>query len=146
MTNAAAPDLSRGTIDMAVFFAAGRRLGLEARHVRSLTRVQDAGDRRRIEDALGLLPAGAPSGAPYSLQLKQTEAAFLVDGPVEFVSLPAMSIHPLPPLLAACTRLRGLRALAFMEGAGGSTLILLFDGEAVGSQFETGRCPGLVDE
>lgn len=132
MTGVDTSDPLREALDVVLFSAGGRRIGVEARHVRGLTRLPGAGSKPRIEDVLGLPPGDAPS-APSRLQFKRTDLEFLVDGPVEFVRLPAVSIRPLPSLLAACTRLSGLRALAFMDVAGKSTLVLLFDIEGVRS-------------
>lgn len=51
----------------------------------------------------------------------------LVDGPVELHALPASAIHALPPLFAARTRLRALRALAFDPLIHAQGPIFLFD-------------------
>jgi hypothetical protein len=51
----------------------------------------------------------------------------LVEGPVELLSLVFGAIHPLPPLLAARTQLRGLQALAQPFSHDDRKAILLFD-------------------
>jgi hypothetical protein len=77
-----------------------------------------------IEEMLGFPPQ--PNTTPrQQLLLKHSDSdkPILVGSPVDLVSLPVSSIHPLPPLLAARCRLNGLHALAFSDD---NTAILLF--------------------
>lgn len=58
------------------------------------------------------------------LQLGERSQTLRVDGPVELLRLPVAHIHPLPALLAASTRVCGLRALVLTDAPG---LLLLVD-------------------
>lgn len=70
------------------------------------------------------LQGGDDTARPAQLRLKPGWGGqtLIVDGPIELVELPARCIHPLPHAIAATTRLRGLRAIAF--DAAGLLLIL----------------------
>lgn len=112
------------TLDVVLFSAGGWRVGFEAGQVRACrpASADAAGDE--IEAMLGLSPS--PNSPPRQhLLLKHSDGdrQILVGSPVDLVSLPVSSIHPLPPLLAVRCRLNGLRALAFADD---KTAILLF--------------------
>jgi hypothetical protein len=86
--------------------------------------------------ALLNLPASAQAAVlPQWLGLqrpgKPCDQEILVEGPVELLRLPVSAIHPLPALLAARTRLPGLRALVLPDQANGSGLALLLDVEVL---------------
>ena len=121
-------------LDVVLFTAGGWRVGLEARQVRGSRPAPSATAAADVASLLGLPPVGETSPACQCLALKPLpqqrngDREIQVEGPVDLVSLPASVIHPLPALLAARTRLPGLRALAFpAEPAGVDRLILLFD-------------------
>ena len=121
------------TLDM-VFFSTGRwRVGIEAGWVRGARPASPADWAGNPARAAALLnfPAGFSSAkAPQWLSLKGfgQDHQILVEGPVELLRLALAAIHPLPPLLAARTRLRGLQALGLLPHAGPGELALLFDG------------------
>ncbi len=117
-------------LDVVLFSAAGWRVGFEARHVRGLIRSPDASLCGRIEPLLCLPTPEASGEAGFALRLRTLDVAVLVDGPVEFVSLPATAVHPVPPLLAARTAMRALTALGLRDGE--ATLLLLFDAARFG--------------
>lgn len=124
------PRTGPDTLDVVLFTAAGWRVGVEARHVRGLGHLAGVAGRP-IESILGLpvpdVASEAVPEAPYGLRLRGDDRDYRVAGPVEFVGLPVTAIHPLPGLVAASTRLRGLRALAEWDVPGQAGLILLFD-------------------
>ncbi|WP_306603451.1 hypothetical protein [Azonexus sp.] len=119
------------TLDVVVFSAGGWRLGFEARCVRGARPAGQSATNEQeghIAALLGLPPDNSPPTAAQWLDIKQIAAEdrkILVAGPVELQALPVASIHPLPPLLAARTRLNGLRALVLQEDI--DKIVLLFD-------------------
>ncbi len=122
------------TLDLVLFSAGGWRVGLEARWVGASRLAPAQATGCAIETLLGFAstapPASATPTAPRQyLQFKRPGGRqdVLVGSPVELVSWPASAIHPLPPLLAARTGLRGLRALALQANTGEQALVLLFD-------------------
>ena len=122
---------ARGAVDtlaVVLFTAGGCRVGLEAARVAELCQSSSAADIDDFEALFGLTPpAKAHQPPPQAMRLRETRTDILVRGPVELVQLPVARIHPLPPLLAARTGLRGLYALAILEDAGEYSLVLLFD-------------------
>jgi len=127
-----------GPLDMVLFSAGGWRVGFEARGVRGARPAPTGATTNEIEALLGL-PA-AVARAPQVLAIKRPardgqrgdehDRDIIVDGPVELIGLPITAIHPLPPLLAARTRLHELRALALHPATAATAVLLLFDGEA----------------
>ncbi len=118
-----------------LFSAGGWRVGIEARQVRSSRPASESGQSGELAAALGLpAVAGSPLGSPLNRQFlthkrPEQDKEILVDAPVDLLKLPVATIHPLPPLLAARTRLRGLRALAIRSDADEEVLTLLFDAD-----------------
>lgn len=138
MNATAEPDYATATLDMVLFTAGGWRVGLEARHVcGSRPALSLSADPRSTATAdaatwFGLTPMDEMPAARQCLTLKPLPPddvrEIQVAVPVDLVSLPARVIHALPPLLAARTRLLGLRALALAaDPLGTDRLILLFD-------------------
>lgn len=123
------------TLDLVLFSAGGWRVGLEARWVGASRLAPAQATGCKMETLLGVASTASttPTAPRQYLQLKRLGGSqdVLVGSPVELVSLPASAIHPLPPLLAARTRLRGLRAIALQTNAGAKALVLLFDARAV---------------
>ena len=123
------------TLAIVLFSVDGWRVGVEARQVCGSRPAQTGALSGELAAALGLpaLTSGAVDRQYLSLrrwaqdkEIKEIKE-ILVDAPVDLVSLPVAAIHPLPPLLAARTSLRGLRALAIRPDADEQTLTLLFD-------------------
>ncbi|MBY0453548.1 MAG: hypothetical protein K2Q11_01525 [Burkholderiaceae bacterium] len=129
-------DTHGSTLEVVFFSLAGWRLGLQAQQVRAARGVVPHTDcTAQLEATTALLgfPAHAhPPTAPQWLVLQRAgqEHEMLVDGPVELVALPVAAIHPLPPLLAARTQLRGLRALVLPDDPSHPNMALLFDATA----------------
>lgn len=137
-----APSAANGdaqTLDVVLFTRGAARVGVEARWVRSARRVGEPGDRQADDDWSGMAPETrhlcqrlnlrhpAPDG-PGSWEV-------WVAGPVDLAHLPVASIHALPPLLAARTRVKGLCALALPPASGVATVVLLLDAaRCVGAQ------------
>ena len=120
-------------LDVVLFGVCGWRVGIEARGVRGARNAQacaGSGDTAGgIAGQLGL-EIVSTAFARELLVLKGSDGAdgdraVLVEAPVDFVSLPVESIYPLPPLLAARTRLNGLRALALNHNT--RQVVLLFE-------------------
>ncbi len=132
---AAATGVRHEMLAVVLFSAGGWRVGIEARQVRSSRPASESGPSGELAAALGLpAVAGSPLGSPLNRQfltLKRPEQdkEILVDAPVDLLKLPVAAIHPLPPLLAARTHLRGLRALAIRSDADEEALTLLFDAD-----------------
>ncbi|MDR3369135.1 hypothetical protein [Rhodoferax sp.] len=118
------------TLDVVLFSAGEWRAGFEARLVRSSRPALANASGKTIETQLGLAPpAGATPRQYLELKRAQDVREVLVGAPVELVTLPASSIYPLPPLLAARCKLHGLRALALEQDA--KAVVLLFEPAAV---------------
>lgn len=126
----------RATLDI-VFFSTGRWcVGIEAGWVRGARPASPAdwiGNPARAATLLNFPTEPGPAKVPQWLGFKGPgqDPEILVEGPVELISLALAAIHPLPPFLAARTRLRGLRALARLPAARPGELALLFDGAAL---------------
>lgn len=128
--------MSHEFLDMVVFSAAGWRIGIEAGRVRDAhpAPAEQRTERNAIEVLLGPVAVTNPPAERrqcLSLKRQAIDQKMMVDGPVELLSLPVASIHPLPPLLAARTQLPGLRALALHSAPDGQKLSLLFDADAL---------------
>lgn len=114
----AAHDTDDASLMLVTFACADARVGLEAQRVRSSRRIPvDAQPPAPTLSALLGLPAPAPMSQPFCLELKSGEGSVevLVEGPVELVALSARQVFPLPGLIAATSRVRGLRALGLTE-------------------------------
>jgi len=109
----AIPQAVVAALDIVVFTAGGYRIGVEASQVRASHPMPPEGGATPTEFLLGL-HAAAATGGEQVLVVKHAGAdrEVVVQGPVELHSVAATAIHPLPPLVAARTQLRGLRALA----------------------------------
>lgn len=115
MTTAASVPLGpENSLEMVVFRAAGHRCAIEARLVRG-SRLPSS-DRETatiasIESRLGLED---PSEKPRLILELRTPpgTSVAVRSEVEVRRLPHAILHPLPPLVAARTRLLGLKGLA----------------------------------
>jgi hypothetical protein len=118
------------TLDAVLFSAGEWRAGFEARLVRSSRPAPANASCEMIETLLGrAAPAGATPRQYLQLKLAQEVREVLVGAPVELVTLPASSIYPLPPLLAARGKLHDLRALVLEQDA--KAVVLLFKSTAV---------------
>ncbi|MTJ83484.1 MAG: hypothetical protein F8N37_21065 [Telmatospirillum sp.] len=103
------------------FEAAGARFAIEARHVLAMRPAVP--DRElSVESWLGLAGGGAAGRCLLDVSMGGGQRLLEFAGDVRVDSLPAASIHPLPVLLAARTRLPGLAALAL--DADGVVLII----------------------
>lgn len=122
-----APEEAPDTLAFVLVTAGGWRIGLEAHRVAGLHPAPAEGDGDDIESLLGLPPAAGTAATAQTLHLRRPRRDIRVCGPVELVRLPLSCIHPLPPLLAARTRLRGLCALALREENGKDALVFLLD-------------------
>ena len=120
---AASPE---STLDMVVFHTGNHRCAVEARQVRASRPLDGYGGVPALESLLGLPePEKADSpGARLMLLMRHPGGDFplSVRAPLQMQAMAASAIHPLPPLLAARTRLRGLRALA-LEAEGMTLLV-----------------------
>jgi hypothetical protein len=146
MNDSVEPQLGLGSIDIVLFSAAGWRVGLEARWVRNSRSAPEQATGHLIEDLLGMACASATAAtAPrqfLQLKLPGGDIDILVGAPVELFSLPARAIHAVPPMLAARTGLRAIRALALAPTLFGQDAILLFDACALPSPAGHGTAPG----
>ena len=120
------------TLAVVLFSVGDWRVGIEACQVCGSRPAQTGALSSELAAALGLpaLTSGAVDRQYLSLRRWAQDKEIkeiLVDAPVDLVSLPVAAIHTLPPLLAARTSLRGLRALAIRPDADEQTLTLLFD-------------------
>lgn len=123
----ALPAASGGTFEVVTFFAGGQRCAMAARQVRASRPLR--GDEHEgmpaIDPLLGL-PQGDKDGASrqvLTIRLPAADVELSVATPVQLRELELDVIHPLPDLIAARSRLPGLRALA-LEADG---LTLIFD-------------------
>lgn len=124
---AASPE---STLDMVVFHTGNHRCAVEARQVRASRPLDGHGGMPTLESLLGLPEpepgpekAGSP-GVRLMLLMRHPDGDFplSVRAPLQMQAMAASAIHPLPPLLAARTRLRGLCALA-LEAEGMTLLV-----------------------
>ena len=135
MNDAIAPEALREALPVVLFSVGGWRMGVEARLVRGLRPATEIAPETAPEGALaaalGLAQVSGSLSGAHCLTLKRAEQdkEIRVDAPVDLLNLPIAAIYPLPPLLAARTRLRGLRALAIRPEAGEKALTLLFDAD-----------------
>lgn len=103
-------------LDVVSCAVAGWRIGFEAWRVQGARSAQVSPTQATATATrLGLPGPTQPPRAPQWLRLHHAGQMheLLVDGPVELLRLPVAAIHPLPALLAASTRVQGLRALGF---------------------------------
>lgn len=126
---AASPE---STLDMVVFHTGNHRCAVEARQVRASRPLDGHGGMPTLESLLGLPEpepepgpekAGSP-GVRLMLLMRHPDGDFplSVRAPLQMQTMAASAIHPLPPLLAARTRIHGLRALA-LEAEGMTLLV-----------------------
>lgn len=106
-----------GTLALVTFHVGDARFAIEARCVAGSCDGgggDTQGDAQNAHDWLNL-QGESSSARPTQLRLKPGWGGqtLIVDGPVELIELPALSFHPLPHAIAATTRLRRLRAIAF---------------------------------
>jgi hypothetical protein len=128
--------LSGATLDMVVFHAGHYRYAVEARQVRASRPLAGHGEIPALESLLGL-PEAEPEAEPEAgpervgytaarlmLLMRHPDGDFplSVRAPLQMQAMATSAIHPLPPLLAARTRIRGLRALA-LEAEGATLLV-----------------------
>lgn len=109
------------------FIAGGCRFAVEAAHVRTLLQAGQYDAATSVEQILGL-PCDQKQDrlSPRILLMKcqGRDVAVIVSGPVEMHSLEIGAIYPLPPLIAARSTVRGIRALAIQSG--GVTVLVDF--------------------
>jgi hypothetical protein len=116
------------TLDMVIFHAGNHRCAVEARQVRASRPLDGHGGVPALESLLGLPEPGPEKadspGARLMLLMRHPGGDFplSVRAPLQMQAMAASAIHPLPPLLAARTRIRGLRALA-LEAEGMTLLV-----------------------
>jgi hypothetical protein len=121
-------------INLVVFRWNALRLAVQASQVLALESTFDP-DAPSIGDLLELpagegVPGVVTRPEPTRLLLLTRPAGPLrvrIQEPVVQVQVPAIAIHPLPPLLAARLRLPGVRALAWQQGEGPGALIVILD-------------------
>lgn len=109
------PGFSGPCVDMVVFRAGGFRCAVEASQVRASRPLEGPPGSRAVPALAPLLglPETPATGAMQALAIRrpQGDAELSVDAPVQLQAIPAASLHRLPPLLAARTKIAGLRAL-----------------------------------
>lgn len=131
MNETGEPEAMHEALALVLFSVGAWRIGIEARQVRASHAAPAGAPVGELAATLGFPPVFASSLGRQCLTLKRTkqDKEILVDAPVDLASLPIDAIHALPPLLAARTGLRGLRALAIWPDAGEKTFTLLFDAD-----------------
>lgn len=107
---------------------AGVEIALEAAYVQSLASCAHDAPWPTLEAVLGLTAPQTP-GRRRCLQLRPLRSGTApvrlnVPAPLTLQPLAASAIRPLPPMLAACCRMPGLRALSWQPSQG---LVLLLD-------------------
>ena len=120
-----------------VLFSLGRvRCAIEARRVAASTPIRPGGNDADDQDGwqqgwrlFGLQELGREAGRNpeqwLDLRWPGGEGRLAVWGPLDLVSLPPAAVHPVPVLLAARCRLRGLRAIVVAPGLSAQALPLL---------------------
>ena len=134
-------------LDVVLFSVSGWHVGFEARRIRSSCLAPEGILGNCIEAQLGFsLGTAKVSATPRQCLLIKSadddakgDTEILVDGPVDLVFLPVAAIHPVPFLIAARTRLRGLRALALEPDAVARQITLLFDASCLSDCQEKER-------
>ncbi|MEN6586916.1 MAG: hypothetical protein ABFE02_12830 [Sulfuricella sp.] len=119
--------VSGDMLEVVTFFAGGQRCAMEARQVRASRPLHgdDWESYPAIDSLLGL-EEGDKIRTPrqvLTIRLPEADVELSVATPVQLRELKLDAIHPLPDLVAARTRLRGLHALALDEEG----LTLIFD-------------------
>ncbi|TAN66688.1 MAG: hypothetical protein EPN17_13385 [Methylobacter sp.] len=107
--------------------AGGHRFAVEAAQVRTQLSAGQAGTTLTVERLLGLSCEDAQNSASRRILLMKHSAgdyAVEVSNPVELRRLEINAIHPLPSLIAARTKLVGIRGLAI--GPEGLTMLVDF--------------------
>jgi hypothetical protein len=100
-------------LEVVVVTIGAGRFGLEMSRVATLHPRLDADAALpSFEGLVGVAVSDAGPRRCLVLKAGGERLAVGVDGDVSIVRLPAGAIHPVPPLLAARTALRGLKALA----------------------------------
>jgi chemotaxis signal transduction protein len=98
-------------LQVVAFSLGAARFAMPAAEVVALRPFAD-GDAPAIEDLLGLPRRPQPAAHLLVLRVAGVERAVAVPGAVSLETLAVAAIHPLPPLVAARTRIAGLAALA----------------------------------
>lgn len=128
---------SSTTLQLVTFFAGGQRCAMEARHIGALRPLTDEDNEKypAIESLLGLPEENKACcfRQLLTIRLPESDVELSVAAPVQLRELPFDVIYPLPDLVAARARLRGLCAL-LMEADG---LTLIFD--LCGSPWKQGE-------
>lgn len=127
LLEADALDANTAQLTVVRLCVAGREIALEAAYVQSLAPCAHDAPWPTLEAVLGL-PAPQTPGRRRCLQLRPLHSGAApvrlnVPAPLTLQPLAASTIQPLPPLLAACCRMPGLRALSWQPQG----LVLLVD-------------------
>ncbi|MBK1648831.1 hypothetical protein [Rhabdochromatium marinum] len=117
-------------IDLVRFCAGGLTFAVEANKVSAMRAPQEPLPPR-LSALLQLPRSAAEEAAPRERLLDFTHPegtrGLLVDEPVIQCHLPASTLHPLPPLMAARLNLRCVRALACFDSPPNDTLAIVID-------------------
>jgi len=112
------------SLDVVSFAAGGFRFAVQACQVRGML-AEGAPGAIAAEALIGLAP---PAGAPRRLLVVGGRGACVEVGePVELEALPAASLFPLPPPVAARISLSGIKGVAVIS----SGIVLIVDLEAI---------------
>lgn len=112
-------------LDVVAFMLGNQRFAIEATQVRTLLPQQSDISAQPLEHLIRLPKVTIPQTAQYNLLLKHPagDYAVTVSAPVTLLSLDSSAIQPLPPLIAACSNIPSMRALAIIQ----DELIMLLD-------------------
>ena len=113
------------TLEVVSFMAGGHRFAVEAAQVRTQLPSGQAGDLLTAEQLLGLPDEEAQTSRRVLLMKHPAgDYSVMVSEPVELHAVGINAIYPLPTLIAARSKLAGIRGLAM--GAEGVTVLVDF--------------------
>lgn len=99
------------TLEVVMFRCGVQRCAVEARLVRASRPLPQDGTPPCLAPRLGLPAEGGAARQLLVFKHPEADIPYTVTSPVQLRAVPLEHIHPLPALLAATTRIHGLRAL-----------------------------------
>lgn len=111
MSAPTAAQYSGQTLEVVIFRCGAQRCAVEARQVRASRPLPQDSTAPCLAPRIGLPDEGGAARQLLVFKHPEADIPYTVAPPVQLQAVPLEQIHPLPALLAATTRIHGLRAL-----------------------------------